>query len=255
MAGIKLFVFVSPHTDKEKLKKIADFGAAVIISRRALTLADLVSKKFGIRNLRPGTDKNSHFGLKSIAFEIFEHCGEIDSIFIPTSSASTLIAIGEAYRDLIKLYEIRRAPEIYAVQTSKIHPIAEKFDKDFIPEKTSLARGIISKKIYEKKLSEIFEIIKNSKGGGAVVSNLEIITAQKILAQNNIITSYESAASFAGAIKLKEKISGKKVALLLTGKKTGDIITGVENSKFLKADNIEEAILIIKNSVMIANSP
>lgn len=253
LAVIKLFVFVSPKTDKEKIARIADFGhstalragATIIVSRHARTLADLASKKFKIKNLRPSVDENSYYGLKSIAFEIFEHCGAVDAIFIPTSSASTILGIAEAFRDLIKLGEIGKTPEIYAVQTSKIHPIAENFDKNFIFEKESLARGIVSKNIPPEKLAKILKIIKNSNGGGAVVSNIEILKAEKILKKNNIETGCESAAGFAGAIKLKDKLKGKKVAVLLTGKKANGKIDNEKGDNIFRAENIEEMAEII----------
>ncbi len=257
LAGIKLFVFVSPKTDKEKLAAIAKTGpstsfgagATIIVSKHALTLADLAAKKFGIKNLRPGADANYYYGLKSIAFEIFERCGEIDAIFIPTSSASTLLATAEAHNDLIKNGGIDKMPEIYAVQTAKIHPIAENFDKDFVVEKESSARGIVSKNIPREKLEKILKVIKESGGGGVAVSNKQIAKARKALEQNNIITGYESAASFAGVIKLKEKISGKKIVVLLTGKKWNDIMQEVTTGKnIFKADDISEVEKIIKSS-------
>lgn len=241
LAGVKLFIFVSPKTDKEKLIKMAERGAKIIISKHALTLADLASKKFSIKNLRPGADEKSYYGLKSIAFEIFEHCGEIDAIFIPTSSASTVIAVAEAFDDLTETGEIKKISAIYAVQTAKVHPIAGHFDKNFIGENESLARGIVTKNIPEEKLSKVLAAIKNSGGGGAVVANADIAEAHKILEKNNIETGYESAAGFAGAIKLKEKVKGKKVVVLLTGKKTNGKIEDIESNNIFRAENIEEA--------------
>lgn len=246
LAGIRLFAFVSPNTDKEKLAKIAQFDATVIISKYALTLADMASKKFKIKNLRSGADEKSYYGLKSIAFEIFEHCGEIDEIFIPTSSASTVIAIAEAFDNLKEVGEIKKIPAIYAVQTAKVHPIAGHFDKKFIGENESLARGIVAKNIPEEKLTKVLAVIKNS-GGGAVVADADITEAHKILEKNNIETGYESAVGFAGALKLKEKLKGKKVVVLLTGKKTEATQKSVKGKNIFKAENIEDLSEIFKN--------
>lgn len=245
LAGIKLIVFISPKTDQEKLEKIAEFGAVVIISKHALTLADLAAKKFNIKNLRPGADENSHFGLKSIAFEIFEHCGEIDAIFIPTSSASTVLALAEAFGNLLEMSEIKKLLALYAVQTASIHPIAENFDKDFVAENESLARGIIAKNIPEEKYIRILSVIKNSNGGGAVVSDKEILDVSEILKENKIITGYESAACFAGAIKMKEKLKDKKVAVLLTGMKTDGIISDIADENVFEAENIDAVSKIV----------
>lgn len=246
LANIRLIAFVSPKTDQEKIIKMAEFGAKIIVSRHALTLADLASKKFKIKNLRPGADENSHYGLKSIVFEIFEHCGEVDAIFIPTSSASTVIALAEAFEDLKELGEIKKIPALYAVQTATIHPIAENFDKNFSEEKESLARGITAKNIPEEKLARVLSVIKNSGGGGAAVSDAEILAARKILEKNNIETGYESAAGFAGAIKMREKMKGKKVVALLTGRKINGKIENIKSENIFQAENTGEAEKIIE---------
>lgn len=246
LADIRLIIFVSPKTDKEKIAKMADLGAYVVISRHAQTLADLVSKKFKIKNLRPGADENSYYGLKSIAFEIFEHCGAVDAVFIPTSSASTVIAAAEAFDDLVQAGEMDKIPAIYTVQTAKIHPIAGRFDKDFSEEKESLARGIAAKNIPEEKLGKVLAAIKNSGGGGAVVADADIMEARKMLEKNNIKTGYESAAGFAGAIKMREKVKSKKVVVLLTGRKINGRMEDIESRSIYKAENIEEVDEIFK---------
>lgn len=249
LAKIELFIFISPKTDKEKIKIMAEYGAKIIISRHALTLADLAAKTLNIKNLRPGTDENSYYGLKSIGFEVFEYCGAPDAIFIPTSSASTIIAVAEAFNDIVETGEVKRIPEIYAVQTAKVHPIAEHFDKDFIAEDGSLARGIIAKNIPEEKLAKILNAIKKTNGGGAVVSDAEIEESHEILKKDNVETGYESAACFAGAIKMREKMKGKKAVVLLTGRHINDKIGDIESKNIFKAENIDEVNKIINKLI------
>ncbi len=217
-AGITLFVFISPKTDEGKISSVANFGAYVIISKYSLTLSDLAAKNLNIKNLRPGKSENSYQGLKSIGFELFEHCRDIDAIFVPTSSAGTLLGINSAYADLLDLGEARKIPALYAVQTAKIHPIAAYFDRNFVAESENVARGIISKDINDEKLTRLVKLIKNSNGGGVVVSNHSILDAKGILAHSGINTGYESAAGFAGAIKIAEKLKRQRVVVLLTGK-------------------------------------
>lgn len=249
LAGIKLFVFVSPKTDEDKISRIANFGAYVIISKHSLTLSDLAAKKFKIKNLRLGADENSYYGLKSIAFELFEHCRDIDAIFIPASSAGTLLGISSAYNDLLNLSETRKMPALYAAQTAKVHPIAAYFDKNFIPENETVARGIISKDIGDENLARLIEIIKSSNGGGAVVSNNSIIEARGYLAQYGIITGYESAAAFAGAIKNAEKLKNRRVAVLLTGKTPEMPPECVNRENIFEANDIEKVTEIIEKLI------
>lgn len=248
-AGINLFVFISPKTDEGKISAIANFGAYMIISDYSLTLSDLASKKFRVNNLRPGAAESAYYGLKSIAFELFEHSKDIDAIFIPVSSASTLIGISSAYNDLFDLGDAHKMPELYAVQTTKIHPIAAYFDKNFVPENESVARGIILKDIEEDKLTRIIKIIKNSNGSGAVVSNNNILDAKKYLAQYGIATGYESAAAFAGAIKNAPKLKNQRVAVLLTGKMPEAVPEYTNRENIFVANDIEYVEKIINTVI------
>ncbi len=250
IAGIKLFVFVSPKTDEAKIASIANFGAYVIISKHSLTLADLAAEEFSIKNLRAGGDEGAYYGLKSIAFEMFEQCRDVDAIFIPTSSASTLLGISSAYNDLFRLSEMQKMPAFYAVQTSKIHPIAEYFDKNFIGENENMARGIISKNIDKNKLAKILKIIKSSNGGGIIVSNHDILEAKNHLSRFGINTGYESAAGFAGAIKHAPKLKNQRIAVILTGKMPGTAPESqyINHDNIFEADNIEDVEKIIKTA-------
>lgn len=248
-AGITLFAFISPKTDQGKISTIANFGAYVIISKYSLTLSDLAAKDLSIKNLRSGANENSYQGLKSIAFELFEHCRDIDAIFIPTSSASTLLAINSAFADLLDLGEVRKIPALFAVQTANIHPIASYFDRNFVAENESVARGIISKDIEEDKLTRLIKIIKSSNGGGAVVSNHSILEAKEFLARAGIITGYESAAGFAGAIKNADKLKNQRVVVLLTGALPLIEPEYTNRENIFVANNIEYAEKIIKTVI------
>jgi threonine synthase len=69
------------------------------------------------------------------------------------------------------------------------------------------------------------EAVKNTNGKGIEVSDEEIISAQKILAQEyGILSEPAASASFAGYIKLnmKEKFNGSSM-LMITGNGLKDI--------------------------------
>lgn len=248
-ADITLFAFISPKTDESKIARIADFGAFIIMSKYALTLSDLASKNLGIKNLRPGKSDNAFQGLKSIAFELFEHCHAIDAIFVPTSSASTLLGISSAYNDLLDLGEARKIPALYVVQTAYIHPIAATFDRNFIGESESVARGIINREIDEDRLMRILKFIKTSNGGGAVVSNHNILEAKEALARTGIISGYESAAGLAGAIKSADKLENQRVVVLLTGSMPEGQPEYINRENIFEANDIEYVEKIIKTVI------
>ncbi len=218
-AGIKLFVFVSDKIEKAKLAKILAYNSAMVFScAKPLTYADYASEKFKIKNIKSSADNNSFYGYKSIGFEIFEHLAAIDSIFMAVSSGTSLLGIIASYKDLLALGEIKKMPQFHLVQTSRIHPLAAHFDKDFKFEREVLAKAIVARKVPKEK--EIIKAITETNGSGWIVQNDEIKKASESLKNNNVETSNEGALALAGIFKARRrKIDlGQKVVCLLTGR-------------------------------------
>ena len=69
-AGIKLYVFMSPKTEKVKIKEMQKYDPILIRSFRAIRLANYLAAKYKMENLRPSANNSSIEGFKAIAFEI-----------------------------------------------------------------------------------------------------------------------------------------------------------------------------------------
>lgn len=214
LANIKLTAFVSKTISKQKLEQLRRFKPKIIFSKNIIEDAEKYSIKNNIRNLRPSREKYAFYGFKSIGFEIYEKLGRVGSIFMPVSSAASLVGIGKANIELKRLRLIEKLPELHAVQTEVIAPIAGKFCK-FKQKKESIAEGIIAKTTARKK--ESINLIKRSNGFGWVVSDKEILDALAILNKNGIDTSPEGGAAFGAIIKAAKKRNLGRVVCLLTG--------------------------------------
>lgn len=213
LAHIKLYVLVSPETNKFKLKKIEEFGAEIIVSEKPINLAKYISRKYHLINLRPSTSDTSIEGFKSIALEIFEKIGTIDSIFSYVSSASSLVGMGRLFSQLKEGGMISKMPELHAVQAGRITSVASFFDDDTLPEEISLIGDLGVKK--SRRAREAIELIKRSSGSGWVVSNKNILEAQNLLNKFGTDNSPEGIAAFAGLMKaLKKREMGKTLCLL-----------------------------------------
>jgi len=241
--GIKLFVFVALKIERAKLEKIIkQYPAIVFTSLKPLTFSNYASEKFNIKNIKASSDKNSLYGYKSIGFEIFEHQGEVDSIFLAVSSGMTLLGILAAYQDLLALGEIKKIPQFHIVQPSRIHPLAAHFDKDFKFESEILAKAIVNRKVIQEK--EIIDAVTQSGGSGWIVQNADIKKASALLRTNGIETSNEGAAALAGIFKARAKgfDFGKKTVCLLTGRTYIDTeeITDFPAEKLKFIENAEQ---------------
>jgi len=229
-AGIKLYIFISPETEKAKIAEMQKYNPVIIKSKRAIRLANYLSAKYEIENLRPSTNNSSIEGFKSIAFEIFENLGEVDAIFTFVTSGSSFVGIGRAYQYLLESGEIKKMPKLYAVQSRDVFSIAGKL-------------GI--KNTRRKK--EILELTKLSSGSRVYVNENEIQRAKSILEKNKIYTSSEGCASFVGVMKVNEENKFSKVACILSGKLRKEI-DKIDESKIYQAESFENVDVIARES-------
>ena len=226
--GIKLYIFISPKTEKAKIAEMQKYNPIIIKSKRAIRLANYLSAKHKIENLRPSVNNSSVEGFKSIAFEIFENLGEVDAIFTFVTSGSSFVGMGRAYRYLLKNKEIKKMPKLYAVQSGDIFSVAEEFNnmKTFQSEsdirECRLQIGMFGIKNTRRK-KEILELIKLSGGSGIYVNDGEVQDAKNILEENNIYTSPEGCASFAGVMKVDKENKFNKAVCILSGKKREEL--------------------------------
>lgn len=212
LAGIKLTVFVSRHINATKLHILKKLNVIIKISSRPVSDCIKYSKANNIFNLRPSADPNGYTGYSTIAYELNEILKKIDAIFFPVSSGTTLVGVASGFEKLGYL------PQIFAVQTESVHPIAILFDKDFRQTKRSIADSIVAK--YTPRIQEVVELIKKSQGTGLVVSDADIKKANNWLEDNRIKTSYEGALALAGLWKARKKgRKFKNAVCLLTGKR------------------------------------
>lgn len=211
-AGLKLKIFVSPHIQKGKLEILKNLGADVEIDNRPLTMSVRFSKENNCFNLRPSINKLGAEGYKTTVFEILQNQGKVSDIFIPVSSGVNLLGLYQGFELLGYL------PRLHLCQSSKIHPLAEIYDKDFNSEEESLANALVAKNSPLKE--PIIEAINKSKGTGWVIENKQISAIQELLVKEKIETSEEGALAIAAVKKAREKgWKMGKIIVLLTGKK------------------------------------
>lgn len=212
LADIELTVFVSPHLNQNKLNRLIKLSCRIVKTNKPISGAIQYSKKNNAANLRQSTDARAPIGYETLAYELIEEQPNIDAIFIPVSSGATLIGIASGFKKMDKQCSI------HAVQTEAVYPIASLFDKEFIPQKHSLADALVAK--YTPREEQIIEVIKKSGGFGWVISDMEIKKADDWLKSHELNCSYEGAAALAALWKAKNKgYCYKNPVCLLTGRR------------------------------------
>ncbi len=257
-AGIKLYIFISPETENEKIAAMQKYNPIIIKSKRAIRLANYLAAKYKVENLRPSANDSSIEGFKAIAFEIFEDLGEVDAIFTFVTSGSSFVGIGRAYQYLLENKEIEKMPRLYAVQSGDVFSVAGEFSDFCLSSKHT--SGNFSSPLFQRgnyqagklgikntrRKKEILELIKLSGGSGIYVNEDETEKAKKILENNKIFTSPEGCASFAGVMKVSEKNKFDKVVCILSGK-LRDKIGEIDGSGIYEAESFGEVDEIVES--------
>ncbi len=186
---LKILIGEKIGVEKEKqLKKEIGNQKSIILEKRKnpKQTAFLMEKNGQAKNLRQSTDDTALSGYESLAEEL-KAIPNLQAVFIPTSSGTTAQALGKNLPGV----------QIHIVQTAAVHPIAETFDKNFIPQKNSVANAIVDAVAHRK--NAVIRAVKQSGGSGWVVSDDEIQKAAIIVKETiGLGISPNSALSIAG---------------------------------------------------------
>tara|TARA_B100000315_G_scaffold115348_1_gene105911 strand:+ start:17210 stop:18454 length:1245 start_codon:yes stop_codon:yes gene_type:complete len=145
-------------------------------------------------------------GQKTLAYEVWEQSmgTEPDVLVTPVGNAGNISAIWKGFSELNSLGFLEKLPRLFGVQAEGAAPIAEsvkKGRKDIImkdaPETIATAIRIGAPISWKKALRAIY----GSNGGAEIVSDEEILTAQRLLARYEGLFVEPASASPIAALK------------------------------------------------------
>ncbi len=207
---LKVTVFVSPRLSSGKRKELLFLGANVIESSRALSDSLRFARERQLAHLRQSTSQPARRGFRRLGQEIYQQLADVEAIFFPVSSGTTLLGVADFWR------QKRGKPRFFLVQPAAHCPLARHFVKiNEHHEQNVLTTALVAKYIPRKQ--EILKLI-GDYGNGVVVSNKEIYQAWRWLEAQDLKTSFEGAAALAAAWQIKATDTFRKAVCLLTGR-------------------------------------
>ncbi|MFA6426916.1 MAG: PLP-dependent lyase/thiolase [Candidatus Magasanikbacteria bacterium] len=205
---LELTVYIGNNIDAQKLKMmtavIEDPKVQMLQVERPKQTALQTEKEGEIKILRQSSDDTALVGYAELADEL-NKIPNLNAIFIPTSSGTTVQALGMAFETIKpSTWGGKQFPQLHIVQTTACHPMSELFDTDTRTTKTSIAGAIVDNVAFRKE--KVKEIIDKTKGFGWIVTDDEIKEAQKLIKDTcNLAISPNSALSIAGLIRAQKK--------------------------------------------------
>ncbi|MEM0139042.1 MAG: pyridoxal-phosphate dependent enzyme [Ferroplasma sp.] len=214
-AGFDANIFVPENANASKLKQIEAYGANIIKIKGSRDDVQIAAEN--APGIYASHILNPEFrdGIRTLAYEIFKQFQNMpDNIFIPVSAGTLLSGLFSGLKHLKESGEIKKIPELVAVQPNIISPLCSVANGTYYNpdnDKTSIADALVAKKpVLLKKMSEIIK-----DGNSCItVSEKEIIEARKDLALKGIYAEYSSATVFAA---YRKKTFNGSSLLVLTG--------------------------------------
>lgn len=214
LMGAKAWIVMPDTAPKIKIDGVLSLGAEVIFcentpTARQNTAMSLVDK-YDATFIHPFDNHEVIIGQASVAKEILEEIPEMEVIIPPVGGGGLLSGTGLSahyFGEKCSVYAGEpegAADAIYSFKTGTVEHA--KFVK-------TIADGL------QTNLSErTLNIIKKYVKEVLLVSEEEILTAMNLIYQNlHIIIEPSAAVSFAALLRNKNKFTGKKVAVILTG--------------------------------------
>jgi len=198
-----------------KVQAIKDLGAKVVFHGKdydeAKEWTEKEAAKEGYRYIHSGNEPYLIAGVGTLYLEILEDLPDVDVIIVPVgggSGASAACIVAKTINPEIKVIGVQSsgAPAVYLSWKNR------KIVK--MKEVKTFAEGLATRAPFELTLDIMWKYLDNM----ILVEDEEIAKAIILLLQTiHQVAEGAGAAATAAALKIKEQIKGKKVALVLSG--------------------------------------
>jgi len=226
MFGVKAVVCVQEGANPVKVGGIRSYGAEIIKEGKdfdeARENAERLSKKEGYRYIHSANEPLLIAGVGTIGLEILEDLPDLDVVIAPVGAGSQVAGMCTCFKTA--------APDVEVIAVQSAHaPSVQMSWKSGKMESTesanTMADGLATRQAFELPVS----IMRGLLDDFILVTDDEIEEAIRVYVDKaHTIAEGAGAASLAAGIKIKDRLEGKKVALILSGGNLpADMLTGI----------------------------
>ncbi|MDF2878308.1 MAG: serine/threonine dehydratase [Clostridia bacterium] len=214
LTGIEATIVVPKGNNPEKNQRIKDTGAILVEAgenfEEAAKVGREIQKERGLHYIHPANEPHLINGVGTEFIEILKELPDMDAIILPIGGGSELAAA------VTVLKTVNPAIEIYAVQAEaskaaylswKSGAIIESPNQTFAGGFATGSAFEIPFEIYKKQLSDFILLSENEIREGIFLA----------LSHTHNLAEGAGAATIMAAIKIREKLRGKKVVLQMSG--------------------------------------
>ena len=212
--GVKAVIVVPEGANPGKVESIRNMGADIVFYGKdfdeSRKYVERASKEEGYTYIHSANDATLIAGVGTYGLEIVEDLPDVDIIIVPVgggSGASGVCIAAKSVKPDIKVIGVQAANAPAAYLSWKEGRVVE-------AEMNTAAEGLATRVGFELTLDimrdmlDDFILVSEEEFNRAIVLHLE---------HTHNLTEHAGAASLAGAVKIKERLKGKKVVLVMSG--------------------------------------
>ncbi|MDB4970391.1 MAG: Serine/threonine dehydratase [Myxococcales bacterium] len=209
-------VVVVPHgNNPEKNAAIRGFGAELIEAGhdydQSVVTAGEIQRARELHMVHSTNDRDVLAGAATLALEIVEDAPEVEAMVIAVGGGSQAVGaltIARALNPTIRVYAVQ------AAGAAAMHDAVTTGHPRTYDRADTFADGIATRAPYELT----YPALREGLAGFVTVTDAEIAAAMRMLVSTtHQLVEGAGAAGLAGLIKLREKLAGKRVAIVLSG--------------------------------------
>ena len=212
--GVRAIVCVPEGANPVKVRSIRGLGAEIVTHGvdfdEARVHAALLAEEHGYRYIHSGNEPHLIAGVATQALEILERQPDIEVIIVPIgggSGAAGTCIVAKTINPKIQVIGVQSAEAPAAQKSWKAHRLLE-------DQMGTIAEGLATRTAFELPQRILWEHLDDF----LLVPDAEIRTAVRLMIETTRnLAEPAGAAPLAAAVRLKDRLKGKRVALILSG--------------------------------------
>ena len=212
--GVRAIVCVPEGANPVKVRSIRGLGAEIVTHGvdfdEARVHAAQLAEEHGYRYIHSGNEPHLIAGVATQALEILERQTDIEVIIVPIgggSGAAGTCIVAKTINPKIQVIGVQSAEAPAAQKSWKAHRLLE-------DRMGTIAEGLATRTAFELPQRILWEHLDDF----LLVPDAEIRTAVRLMIETTRnLAEPAGAAPLAAAIRLKDRLKGKRMALILSG--------------------------------------
>jgi threonine dehydratase len=207
---------VVPEGNNPEINRIVEsFGADLIVHGHdfydAQSYCDELVDSAGYYYVEQGNEPEILNGLGTMGLEIMEDLPEVDVIICPIgggSGCASLVKVAQALNPQVEIIGVQ--PE----RAAAFYESWKKGERVTLEAADTVADGLAARSVFQLP----FAIMKDSITDVVLLTEQEILQGVRLAIETtHNLAEGAGAASLAAALKIKDRLAGKKVALVMSG--------------------------------------